>query len=65
MVALPTIASRFCFSHTGPTVAAVLSKGGVMIIVKEIGLSLLIAVGAVTASDVVVLALEWFGVLFQ
>jgi hypothetical protein len=36
-----------------------------MIIVKEIGLSLLIAVGAVAASDVVVFALEWFSVLFQ
>jgi hypothetical protein len=40
-------------------------EGGVMIIVKEIGLSLLIAVGAVAASDVVVFALEWFSVLFQ
>ena len=36
-----------------------------MIIVQEIGLSLLIAVGAVAASDVVVFALEWFSVLFQ
>jgi hypothetical protein len=33
-----------------------------MIIVKEIGLSLLIAVGAV---DAVLLAWEWFSVLFQ
>jgi hypothetical protein len=36
-----------------------------MIIVKEIGLSLLIAVGAVAASDVVLLAWKWFNVLFQ
>jgi hypothetical protein len=36
-----------------------------MIIVKEIGLSLLIAVGGVAASDAVLLAWEWFSVLFQ
>ena len=36
-----------------------------MIIVKEIGLSMLIAVGSVAASDVVLLAWKWFSVPFQ
>jgi hypothetical protein len=31
-----------------------------MIIVKEVGLSLLVAVGAVAVFDVVVLVIQWF-----
>ena len=66
MVPTPTIANSFCFSHTGAYRSyGRVFEGGVMIIVKEIGLSLLIAVGAVAASDVVVLAVEWFSALFQ
>jgi hypothetical protein len=65
MVPSPTIANHFCFSHTGTYSYGRIFEGRVMIIVKEIGLSLLIAVGAVAASDVAVLALGWFSVLFQ
>jgi hypothetical protein len=61
---LPTVfVSRTLGALTAVT--AVFFEGGVMIIVKEIGLSLLIAVGAVAASNVLAFALEWFSVLFQ